>query len=168
MTPDTKEQLRGAGFIVAMTVLAFGALALTFPPLPPPPPAVPVIVPVTLWLSNSLSGNETGYKIYRGTNSRKYTDIFECGKNLTNVIPGQQMLVPYYYAATAYNAAGESDFGNELHVTPTPESADRVYSFTSGTPNGPRTNKVLVLVTQPTNDLYFSHEIIRTNWTAWK
>ncbi len=65
-------------------------------------------------LAWDASDGAAGYKIYRGTESRKYDKVFDVKNVLTykDVISADGK---YYYAATAYdNAGNESDFSDEV------------------------------------------------------
>jgi len=68
----------------------------------------------TITLAWDASDGADGYKIYRGTESRKYDKVFDVKNVLTykDVISADGK---YYYAATAYdNAGNESDFSDEV------------------------------------------------------
>lgn len=69
------------------------------------------------WDPNPPEENVLGYKIYYGTNARVYDVVVDVG-NVTNaVLEGFQGPRTYYFAATAYNSYGESDFSEEVSVT---------------------------------------------------
>lgn len=70
---------------------------------------------VNLAWNASLDPNVTGYNLYRGSVSRNYTSLFNCGNvtnyTLTNIVAGANN----YIAATAYNVVGmQSDYSIEL------------------------------------------------------
>ena len=55
-----------------------------------------------------------GYKLYYGTASRQYTNVSNAGTNLSYTVSNLVAGVPYYFAATDYDAQlQESDFSNE-------------------------------------------------------
>src|SRR5579862_6481567 len=72
---------------------------------------------VTLLWNPSPDTNVIGYNIYYGPGPRSYTNETAVG-NVTNLtIPTGNFVTntPYYFTATAYDAAGdESDFSNEI------------------------------------------------------
>ena len=58
-----------------------------------------------------------GYRIYYGTSSRSYSQVIDVGKATEYSINNLQENVPYYFAVTAYDTAGnESDFSAEVSV----------------------------------------------------
>lgn len=70
----------------------------------------------TITLAWDASDGAAGYKIYRGTESRKYDKVFDVKNVLTykDIISADGK---YYYAATAYdNAGNESDFSDEVNT----------------------------------------------------
>ena len=81
---------------------------------------------VSLSWNPSQSTNVLGYKIYYGTASHVYATNVAVG-NVTNItITELAVGIPYYFAATSYDSAGdESTFSNEAsydvtNTTPTP------------------------------------------------
>jgi hypothetical protein len=79
-----------------------------------PPTGTPPLNSVTLAWSESPDQSVTGYRVYFGAASQQYTNSVTVGKVeqavITNLVSG----TTYYFAATAYDAAGvESDFSNE-------------------------------------------------------
>lgn len=73
-----------------------------------------VLAVEALMLAWDPSERATGYKVYYGTASQVYDTILDVGAVtsvvISDLVPGQV----YYFAATAYNAAGESGFSNEV------------------------------------------------------
>lgn len=70
---------------------------------------------VNLSWQPSPDTNVIGYNIYYGTASRAYTNEISLGNNTSATISDLVGGVTYYFAATAYDAAGdESDFSNEI------------------------------------------------------
>ena len=58
-----------------------------------------------------------GYKIYYGTSPGGYTQIIDVGKKSKYIIRNLQEGIPYYFAVTAYDTAGnESGFSNEVSI----------------------------------------------------
>jgi len=56
-----------------------------------------------------------GYRIYYGTSTRNYSFFIDVGNTTSYTVQGLEEGRPYYFAATAYNMAGnESDFSNEV------------------------------------------------------
>lgn len=72
------------------------------------------------WDANTES-DLAGYKVYRGTTSRDYDQA----ANVGNVTAHTWLDLPagtYYFAVTAYDAAGnESDFSDEVSITIEPD-----------------------------------------------
>ncbi len=75
-----------------------------------------------------------GYKIYYGTASRSYTSSINVGNVTTYTVQGLSVGVTYYFAATAYNQFGESDYSNEAsgRITETVSSPPALAGPTSG------------------------------------
>lgn len=69
---------------------------------------------VSLMWSPGVGGGATGYKIYTGTASRTYTRIDDAKGALEYTVTGLTDGKTYYFAATAYNATGESGYSNEV------------------------------------------------------
>jgi len=70
-----------------------------------------------MWNPNSPAENVIGYRLYYGTESRNYAFMIditdETSKKISHLEKGQN----YYFAVTAFNAAGEeSDFSEEISV----------------------------------------------------
>lgn len=73
---------------------------------------------VTLAWDPSTDPTVVGYNVYTGSQSRTYTNSTDAAADtsitISNLVPG----VTYYFAATAYTAAGlESDFSAEASYT---------------------------------------------------
>ena len=67
------------------------------------------------WLANPDAVN--GYRIHYGGASGSYNQVFDAG-NRTNATVGNLVAgTTYYFALTAYNTAGESDYSNELRYS---------------------------------------------------
>lgn len=61
--------------------------------------------------------NATGYKIFWGTASHSYLYSANLGSSLNYTVTGLQRGKVYYFSGKAYNAQGDSTFGNEVrHV----------------------------------------------------
>ena len=69
---------------------------------------------VALAWNASTSTGVTGYKIYVGMSSGKYGTGIVVGNVLTYTVTGLAKGVTYYFAATAYNATGQSGYSNEI------------------------------------------------------
>lgn len=73
----------------------------------------------TLAWDPSESGDVTGYRIYYGNASGDYTQSVDAGNATKFTISNLSAKAVYYFAVTAYNAAGlESDFSNEVMYAP--------------------------------------------------
>lgn len=71
------------------------------------------------------STNEAmGYKLYYGFESRNYQFVVDIGLSTQCTISDLDLGQIYYFAVTAYNEHGESDFSWELEYTFDPCSAD--------------------------------------------
>jgi Fibronectin type III domain len=69
---------------------------------------------VSLGWSPSSDTNVIGYNVYYGTSSGDYTDEVAVGNILAATISNLTSGTTYYFAATAFDSAGdESDFSNE-------------------------------------------------------
>ena len=71
----------------------------------------------------SASTDITGYKVHYGTASRSYSTHVDVGNSLSATVPNLTAGSGYYFAVTAYNAAGESGYSNEASAT-IPVAAD--------------------------------------------
>ncbi|WP_249865632.1 fibronectin type III domain-containing protein [Paenibacillus konkukensis] len=104
-------------------------------------------VPRPTHLMNTEAGNQTvtlkwqpslnaaGYKVKYGTASGNYTHTIDAGNALTASIAGLANNATYYFAVTAYNAAGESALSNETNATlasPAAPMSRRAYAETAG------------------------------------
>nr|WP_273386992.1 fibronectin type III domain-containing protein [Cohnella zeiphila] len=88
---------------------------------------------VTLKWQSSL--NATGYKVKVGTSSGSYGTTVDVGHSLSRTITGLTNGSTYYFAVTAYNAAGESGLSNETSATLSPPAAPmsrRAYAESDG------------------------------------
>ena len=83
---------------------------------------------VTVQWDPSVDPEVVGYKVYYGTSSRQYQYAVDVGGTTTCTLSSLQEGVPYYIAATAYDAArAESDFSAEIFYT----AGGCVYSLSS-------------------------------------
>ncbi len=80
----------------------------------------------------SASSNVTGYKVHYGTASRSYSTHLDVGNKLTTSVPNLTAGTTYYFAVTAYNAAGESSYSNEASAAVPVAVAPPVALFTAG------------------------------------
>jgi hypothetical protein len=72
-------------------------------------------VSIDLSWQPSPDTNIMGYNIYYGTSSRTYTNEISVGNATSTTISGLAGGITYYFAATAYDSAGdESDYSNEI------------------------------------------------------
>ena len=76
---------------------------------------------------NSSTG-ASGYKVHYGTSPGSYTSHKDVGNVTTTTLTGLGDCSNYYFAVTAYNAAGESGYSNEVQSWTRP----RVTAFTPG------------------------------------
>jgi hypothetical protein len=95
---------------------------------------------VTLsWNANS-EPDVVGYRLYYGRTSHNYEQNIDAGRSTTATIQNLSTGTVYYFAATAYNAAGvESEFSDEVIFrspiqTPTPPSTPTAPPNPSPTP----------------------------------
>lgn len=95
---------------------------------------------VNLIWNASPGTNVTGYAVYYGVASRKYTNRIDVGSNFICTVSGLVSNQTYYFSANAYDAAGdESDFANEISVsTVVPQIVVPVTT--------PRTNNIIVTI----------------------
>ncbi len=66
------------------------------------------------------SATATGYKLYRGTAPGTYSSSSDVGNSLGASATGLTDCQTWYFAATAYNSAGESGFSGEVSSWPRP------------------------------------------------
>jgi len=70
---------------------------------------------VSLTWDASVSSNVAGYKIHYGTVSGNYSWVVDAGNNTSCTISGLSIGATYYFAATAYDSAGDrSGYSNEV------------------------------------------------------
>ena len=86
------------------------------------PPANPAITAfgVTLQWDANAETDLVGYKVFWGTASRTYGAPVTLGKVTTYKVEGLTTPGVYYFAVTAFNAAGESGYSNEVVLQPGP------------------------------------------------
>jgi fibronectin type 3 domain-containing protein len=74
---------------------------------------------VTLAWNANPEPNVAGYRLYYGTASHAYTQVVAAGNSTTASVPNLVAGTVYYFAATAYNTAGnESLFSSEVAYAP--------------------------------------------------
>ena len=114
---------------------------------------------VTLAWSPSPDSTVTGYFVYYGTASGSYTTKVNVLSGSQATINGLTPGVTYYFAATAYNAAGlESDPSNEIYYRPPIPPQDSVIVVSNWT-------GVVLSFTNPTDTRFFTNASIwRTNY----
>jgi len=83
---------------------------------------------VTLAWNPSLATDVVGYRLYYGQTSRTYSAHIDVSTNTSATISDLSVGTNYFFAVTAYTAAGmESEFSAELSYTvPAPDSANLV------------------------------------------
>ena len=84
--------------------------------LNPSSPTLVIAAEVTLQWGPSTKA--TGYKLHYGNESKFYQNSIDVGLNLQHTLMGLDNNQMYYFAVTAYNEFGESDFSEEIHYTP--------------------------------------------------
>lgn len=84
-------------------------------------------------LSWSASAEADGYRVYWSTTSHHYNHTNDVGAETTATITGLVNTVTYYFAVTAYNVAGESDFSSEISATIPPLPTPGDVSISGGT-----------------------------------
>ena len=100
-----------------MQIVAFRATGTQSPPNPPPATNVTLA-----WNANPPTSdpatNTTGYRMHIGFASGNYTQSTDVGKNTTFTLTNLTSGSTYYFAVTAYDAAGvESPPSNEVSFT---------------------------------------------------
>ncbi|MBT8351852.1 MAG: fibronectin type III domain-containing protein, partial [Deltaproteobacteria bacterium] len=79
-------------------------------------PGIALAVDVKLqWDSNNQAA---GYKLPYGIESRAYDFMIDVGSSLKYTVPDLNDSQLYYFAVTAYNEFGESDFSEEISYKP--------------------------------------------------
>lgn len=70
---------------------------------------------VGLAWDQSPSTNVVAYRVYAGTSSRSYTEVFDVGNSTSVVVSNREWGVLYYYSATALDEISlESDYSDEI------------------------------------------------------
>lgn len=76
------------------------------------------------WDPPAVATDVAGYRVYRGTASGSYSASEDAGNQLAFTVRNLPGILTYYFAVTAYNAAGyESVFSNEVFVALAPDPA---------------------------------------------
>ncbi|HKQ60504.1 MAG TPA: Ig-like domain-containing protein [Candidatus Polarisedimenticolaceae bacterium] len=70
-----------------------------------------------LW---DASSGATGYRLYYGTSPTTYATSVDVGNTTQTTLNGLTDCTTYYFAATAYNAGGESGYSNQASSWPRP------------------------------------------------
>jgi Malectin domain/Fibronectin type III domain len=80
------------------------------------------------------SSGATGYRIYYGLAGGSYPTVVETGAAPSSSISGLTEGTRYFFAATAFNAHGESDFSNEVNTVAGPPQGPTVIAINAGGP----------------------------------
>lgn len=100
--------------IATPTPTAIPSATPTPPPVPTPTPSPIEMKTIALRWIDSVSPNAVGYRLQEGRAPRQYSKTVEVGKVTTAPVTIPLDGQPYFFALTAYNAAGEeSEFSNE-------------------------------------------------------
>ena len=77
---------------------------------------LPMGAVILSWAPNS-EPDLKGYKIYYGNSPRQYTHVIDVGNKREYLIDNLEVGIPYYFAVTAYDTAGnESGYSSEVSV----------------------------------------------------
>jgi hypothetical protein len=91
---------------------------------------------------DAVSGSITGYRLYVGAVPHVYHTRYEVGRATSYTVTNLEEDTPYYFAVTAYNAAGESGFSEEVstvaRIPSTSASASRTRGQSTCTQKGTR------------------------------
>ncbi len=113
------------------------------------------------WSANTDAVN--GYRIHYGGASGTYNRIFDAGNRTNATVSNLVAGATYFFALTAYNSVGESDFSNELRYSvPTNVSPSGPFFLAINVTTG---RQARVTITGATNR-NFAIEAT-TNLTAW-
>ena len=75
----------------------------------------------TIGLSWNPSVGASGYRVHYGPNPGQYTITVDAGNVTQVILQGPPDCADSFFAVTAYNAAGESEFSTEISSWPRPE-----------------------------------------------
>lgn len=122
---------------------AFAALAAFTLSASPDAAATPApITSVTLAWNPSTSTTVIGYRVSYGLSSRSYTQQVDVGNKTSVFIPALLAGKIYYFAVSAYNAAGtQSSLSNEVSVSTNPPGSTPTPTPTTN-PNSPHLTNV--------------------------
>jgi hypothetical protein len=99
-------------------------------------PLITYAAQVTLAWDTSV-GSVTGYNMHYGTTSGNYGYSVDVGNFTSCTISGLQEGVTFYFAVTAYNEFGESDYSKEItHTIPFTIPSEHAKTTTVTSPNG--------------------------------
>ncbi|MCP3893150.1 MAG: fibronectin type III domain-containing protein, partial [Bacteroides sp.] len=98
------KKIRIRHFLPLLVIYALFSLQL---------PAASATTVTIAWDANTEPGVE-GYIMYYGTTSPDYQYNVDVGNSTSCTISGLEQGQVYYFAATAYNAIGESEFSEEM------------------------------------------------------
>lgn len=112
-------------------LLASSAMAQPFPPMPK------VLAPsgtnLTIAWDASSWWTVDGYRLYWGAASHVYTNMVDAGPELRVTVTNLVKRTTYYFAATSYDALGESFYSSELVYVPPVGPTNRVVTITAET-----------------------------------
>lgn len=72
----------------------------------------------TVGIAWDAADGAAGYKVHYGPNSSNYTNVIDVGNVLETDISALDDCTDWYFAVSAYNAAGDSDLSNEVFTWP--------------------------------------------------
>lgn len=117
---------------LSLLLLATSALAQPLPPLPKVLPQ-PSGTNLTVAWDPSSWWTVDGYRLYWGAVSHTYTNMVDAGPALRVTVTNLVKRTTYYFAATSYDALGESFYSSELVYVPPVGPTNRVVTITAET-----------------------------------
>jgi len=112
-TPKSKIQNLKSYLPYALCPMRYAIFALLFALCALPLPAANAAQVSLAWNENP-EPNITGYQMHYGTTSGNYDHSVDVGNHTSCTISGIKTDRDYYFATTAYNEIGESDFSEEI------------------------------------------------------
>ena len=80
--------------------------------------SITIASPGEVQVSWNPSATATGYRLYRSTVSGDFSDFVDVGNTTQAPADGLDDCTSWFFAATAYNAAGESGFSSQIETWP--------------------------------------------------